>query len=68
MVGFIGIIELIEEVEIMDVDTFFVQIRQNLINFRSRELTNVGSASVQMTTWIKFMNEYENGIIDRVRG
>ena len=33
----------------MDVDTFFDQIRQNLINLISRELTDLNSARVQVT-------------------
>ena len=51
----------------MDVDTFFDQIRQNLINLVSRELTELNLASVQTTTWIGFRIEYEKGIIDSVR-
>ena len=51
----------------MDIDTFFDQIRQNLMDLIPRELTNVGSARVEMTTWIRFSIEHENGIIDRVR-
>ena len=51
----------------MDVDTFFDRIRQNLIYLISRELADLGSARVQMTVWIRFRIEYEDGIIDRVR-
>ena len=51
----------------MDVDTFFDQIRKNLINLIFRELTDLNSARVQMNTWIRFRIEYEEGIIDRVR-
>ena len=51
----------------MDVDTFFDRIRQNLIELISRELTDLNSARVQTTTWIRFGIEYEDGIIDRVR-
>ena len=45
----------------------FDRIRQNLINLISRELTDLGSARVQTTTWIRFRIEYEEGIIDSVR-
>ena len=38
----------------MDVDTFFSQIRQNLIDLMNRELTDLGSARVQTTVWIRF--------------
>ena len=48
----------------MDVDTFFDQIRQNLIDIISRELTNLGSARVQTNTWIRFRIENEDEIID----
>ena len=51
----------------MDVDTFFDQIIQNLINLMNRELTNLGSARVEMTAWIRFRIEHEGRIIDRVR-
>ena len=47
--------------------TFFHRIRQNLIGHISRELTNLGSARVQTTTWIRFRIEYEDRIIDSVR-
>ena len=50
----------------MDADTFFNQIRQNLIDLISRELTDFNSARVQMTVWIRYRMEYEDGIIDRV--
>ena len=50
----------------MDVDAFS-WIRQNLIDLISRELTDLNSTRVQMTTWIRFRMEYEEGIIDRVR-
>ena len=50
----------------MDVDTFFDQIRQNLTDLISRELTDLNSARVQTTTWIRFRIQYEEGIIDRV--
>ena len=51
----------------MDLDTFSDQIRQNLIDLISRELTDLNSARVQTTTWIRFRIEHEEGIIDRVR-
>ena len=65
-IGLIGVIELMEESRI-DVDTFFDRIRQNLIDLISRELTDLGSARVQINTWIRFRIENENEIIDRVR-
>ena len=34
----------------MDVDTFFDQIRQNLIGLMDREIQDLGSARVQTTT------------------
>ena len=44
----------------MDVDTFFDWIRQNLIDLINRELTDLGSAKVQMTTWIRFRQAIED--------
>ena len=41
----------------MDVDTFFDRIRQNLIDLMNRELTDLDSARVQTTTWIRFRIE-----------
>ena len=41
----------------MDVDTFFDQIRQNLIDLMDRKL---GSAKVQMTAWIRFRQALED--------
>ena len=41
----------------MDVDTFFDWIRQDLIDLMTREL---GSARVQMTTWIRFRQALED--------
>ena len=35
---------------IINVDTFFDQIRQNLINLMNREIQDLGSTRVQMTT------------------
>ena len=37
----------------MDVDNFFDWIRQNLIDIISRKLTDLNSARVQTTTWIR---------------
>ena len=39
----------------MDVDTFFSRIRGDLIDLIKRELTDLNSARVQMTTWIRFV-------------
>ena len=50
----------------MDTDTFFDQIRQNLIDLISRELTDLNSGRVQITTWIRFRMHYAEGIINRV--
>ena len=44
----------------MDVDTFFDRIRQNLIDLVNRELTDLGSAKVQMTAWIRFIQASED--------
>ena len=44
----------------MDVDTFFDRIRQNLIGLMNRELTDLGSARVQTTIWIKFIQALED--------
>ena len=43
----------------MDIDSFFDWIRQNLIDLISRELTDLDSARVQTTTWIRFKIEYK---------
>ena len=51
----------------MDVETFFDQIRQNLIDLMKREIQGLGSARVETTLQIEFMKEYVDGIIDRVR-
>ena len=51
----------------MDVDTFFSHIRGELINLIRRELTDLNSARVQTTTWIRFIQEFEDLVeIDRV--
>ena len=52
----------------MDVDTFFNRIRQNLMN---REVTDLGSARVQTTAWIRFIQSLEDDFgnaieVDRV--
>ena len=44
----------------MDVDTFFDRIRQNLIGLVNRELTDLGSARVQTTAWIRFRQALED--------
>ena len=41
----------------MDVDTFFSCIRGELISLITRELTDLNSARVQMTTWIRFIKD-----------
>ena len=43
----------------MDVDTFFSCIRGELISLINRELTELTSARVQMTTWIRFIQEFD---------
>ena len=43
----------------MDVDTFFSRIRGELVNLINRELTDLNSARVQTTTWIRFIQEFE---------
>ena len=51
----------------MDVDTFFSHIRGELISLIDRELTDLNSARMQTTTWIRFIQEYDNVVeIDRV--
>ena len=56
----------------MDLETFFDQIRQNLIDLMNREVTDLDSARVQRAAWIRFRVEVEdeNGNVigvDRVR-
>ena len=41
----------------MDVDTFFSQIREKLIDLIKRELNDLNSARVQTTMWIRFIND-----------
>ena len=41
----------------MEVDTFFNQTRKGLIDFIKRELNNLTSARIQMTTWIRFVKD-----------
>ena len=41
----------------MDVDTFFNRIRVELIRLIPRELTDLNSARIQMTTWIRFVKD-----------
>ena len=51
----------------MDVDTFFNCIKGNLIDLIIREPTDLNSARVQTTTWIRFIQEFEDVVeIDRV--
>ena len=51
----------------MDVDTFLSHIRGELISLINRELTDLNSARVQITTWIKFIQEFDDVVeIDRV--
>ena len=58
----------------MEVEIFLDRIRQNLIDLMNRELTDLDSARVQTTAWIRFRVEVhlqdENGNvkdIDRVK-
>ena len=44
----------------MDIDTFFDRIRQNLIDMMNRDLTDLGSARVQTTAWIRFIQALED--------
>ena len=51
----------------MDVDTFFSRIKGELVSLIRRELTDLNSARVQTTTWIRFIQEFEDLVeIDRV--
>ena len=51
----------------MDVDTFISHIRGELIGLINRELTDLNSARVQTTAWIRFIQEFEDVVeIDRV--
>ena len=51
----------------MDVDTFFSHIRGELVSLINQELTNLNSARVQTTTWIRFIQEFKDLVeIDRV--
>ena len=50
----------------MDLDTFFDRIRQNLIDLINKELAQLGSTRVQMTTWIRYVQEHMNVEIDIV--
>ena len=44
----------------MDVDTFFDRIRQNLIDLMNMTQTDLGSARVQTTAWIRFRQALED--------
>ena len=62
----------INRISRIDVETFFDQFRQNLIDLMNRELTDLDSARAQMTAWISFTKEVEDGNgneirVDRVR-
>ena len=48
----------------MDVDTFFDQIRQYLIGLINRGLTDLVSARVQTTAWIRFIQAVEDDFRD----
>ena len=41
----------------MDVETFFNRIKGELISLITRELTDLNSARVQTTTWIRFIKD-----------
>ena len=45
----------------IDVDTFFYRIRKELIGLIKRELKTRTSARIQMTTWIRFIRDDEEG-------
>ena len=45
----------------MDVDMLFNRIRKGLIDLIKLELNDLNSARVQMTTWIRFVREDEEG-------
>ena len=45
----------------MDVETFFHRIRRDLIDLIKQELNKLNSVRVQMTTWIRFVREDEEG-------
>ena len=45
----------------MDVDTFFNRIRKRLIEYIKRELKTRTSARIQMTAWIRFIRDDEEG-------
>ena len=52
----------------MDIDAFLSHIRGDLIiDLIRRELTDLNSAKVQTTIWIRFIQEFEDVVeIDRV--
>ena len=45
----------------IDVDTFFNRIRKELIELIKRELKTQTSARIQMTVWIRFVRDDEEG-------
>ena len=44
----------------MDIDTFLDRIRPDLIDLMNRELTDLGSARVQTTVWIRFIQALQD--------
>ena len=50
----------------MNVDTFFDWIRQNPIDLINKELAQLGSARVQTTTWIRYVQGHMNAEINIV--
>ena len=48
----------------MNIDTFFDRIRQNLIDLMNRELTDLGSARLQTTAWIRFIQSLEDDFLN----
>ena len=51
----------VDERSRMDMETFFNRIGWVLIDLIRRELNSLNSARVQMTTWIRFVREDEEG-------
>ena len=52
----------------MDVDTFFDWIRRNLIHLMNREVTELGSARVQTTAWIRFIQASKDDFFENIIG
>ena len=59
--GLTEAIGLMEGLEWRNVETFLHQIRGDPIDLIKRELNNLNSARVQMTMWIRFVREDEDG-------